>query len=104
MGWRTSVSLSPKLGWKKQEDGGEAECLPPWDFAMKTGTLWDFPGGAVVKTPCSQCRGAQVQSLVRELNPTCMLQLRVHVPQLRNQRAATKELACLPQLRPGATK
>ena len=49
MGWRTSVSLSPKLGWKKQEDGGEAECLPPWDFAMKTGTLWDFPGGAVVE-------------------------------------------------------
>ena len=27
----------------------------------------DFPGCPVVKTVCFQCRGAQVQSLVREL-------------------------------------
>jgi len=33
---------------------------------------WDFPGGAGVKTPCSQCRGVQVQFLVRELR-SCML-------------------------------
>ena len=31
----------------------------------------DFPGGSVVNTPGSQCRGARVQSLVRELDPTC---------------------------------
>ena len=31
--------------------------------------------------------------LVRELDPTCMLQLRVCMPQLRSPRAATKELA-----------
>ena len=30
---------------------------------------------------------AQVQSLVRELDPTCMLQLRVCMPQLRSQPA-----------------
>ena len=30
-----------------------------------------FPNGPVVKTPCFQCRGAWVQSLVRELDPTC---------------------------------
>ena len=30
-----------------------------------------FPGGLVVKTLCSQLRGAQVQFLVRELDPTC---------------------------------
>ena len=29
--------------------------------------------------------GGQVQSLVRELDPTCMPQLRVHMPQLRSQ-------------------
>ena len=27
----------------------------------------DFPGSPVVKIPCFQCRGAQVQSLVQEL-------------------------------------
>ena len=31
----------------------------------------DFPGGPVVKTPHSQCRGARVRSLVRELDPAC---------------------------------
>ncbi|XP_054946847.1 nucleoredoxin-like isoform X3 [Physeter macrocephalus] len=36
-------------------------------------------------------KGARVQSLVRELDPTCIPQLRVHMPQLRSPRAATKE-------------
>ena len=31
----------------------------------------DFPGGPVAKTPRSQMQGAQVQSLVRELDPSC---------------------------------
>ena len=35
----------------------------------KTSKVWDFPGGPVAKTPRSQ--GAQVSSLVRELDPTC---------------------------------
>ena len=50
-------------------------------------------------------QGAQVQSLVRELDPTCMLQLRVHMPQLKSQQATTKG-AGEPQLRsmPAATK
>ena len=34
--------------------------------------------------------GAWVRSLVRELDPICMLQLRVHMPQLRSPHAATK--------------
>ena len=46
-------------------------------------------------------QGAWVRSLVRELDPTCMLQLRVRVPQLRScmrqlrsPGAATREPAC----------
>ena len=39
--------------------------------------------------------GAWVRSLVRELDPTCMPHLRVHMPQLRSP---------VPQLRPSATK
>ena len=31
----------------------------------------DFPGGPLAKTPCSRCRGPQVPSLVRELDPAC---------------------------------
>ena len=31
----------------------------------------DFPGSPVAKTPCSQCRGAWVSSLLRELDPAC---------------------------------
>ena len=34
-------------------------------------TSEDFPGGPVAKTPSSQHRGAQVWSLVGELDPTC---------------------------------
>ena len=36
--------------------------------------IWfrDFPGGPVVMTPCSHCRGTQVQPLVRELR-SCIL-------------------------------
>jgi len=34
-------------------------------------TQGDFPGGPAAKTPRSQCRGTWVQSLVRELDPTC---------------------------------
>ena len=62
--------------------------LSEWDW--KAG---DLPGGPVGKTPRSQCRagwgrGAWVRSLVGELDPTCMLQLRVHVPQLSIPHAA----------------
>ena len=37
--------------------------------------------------------GAWVQSLVRELDPTCMLQLRVLMPQLGSPHVSTKEPA-----------
>ena len=57
-------------------------------------------------------QGARVRSLVGELDPTCMPQLRVCIPQLRSPCAATKELASHnegalePKLRslPAATK
>ena len=42
----------------------------------------DFPGGAVVKTPCSQCRGPRFDPWSR-LDPIC-------VPELRSPPAATK--------------
>ena len=54
-----------------------------------------LPGGPVGKTPCSQWRGPGVRSLVRELDPACMPQLRVCTPKLK---------AHMPQLRPGAAK
>ena len=41
-----------------------------------------FPGSPAVKTPSSQCRGAWVQSLVRELE-SIMPQQKIPVPQLR---------------------
>ena len=31
----------------------------------------EFPGGLVAKTPQSECGKPEVQSLVRELDPTC---------------------------------
>ena len=31
----------------------------------------DFPGAPVAKTLCFQCRGPEIWSLVRELDPTC---------------------------------
>ena len=52
----------------------------------------DFPGGAVVKTALP-LQGPQVRSLVRELDPTYMPQIRVRMPQLRSPRTATKEPA-----------
>ena len=44
----------------------------PHTFSMSSSELYgrDFPRGPVAKTPCSQGRGAWVQSLVRELDPT----------------------------------
>ena len=44
------------------------ECVRDLDVKPKTR---DFPGGPVARTPRSQCRGPGVQSLVRELDPTC---------------------------------
>ena len=38
-------------------------------------------------------QGAWVQSLVGELDPTCMLQLRVRMPQLKIPQAATTQAA-----------
>ena len=51
-------------------DLGQEEKVTWKDFSEGSG--WDFPGGPVVKTLCSQCRGPgfDPQSLIRELDPT----------------------------------
>ena len=59
----------------------------PCDKNSKGG---DFPGGAMDKTLRSQCRGPGFNPWVRELDPTCMPQLRVLMPQLRRLPAATE--------------
>ena len=40
-------------------------------LASQNNIFWDCLGGPVAKTPRSQCSGAGLQSLVRELDPTC---------------------------------
>ena len=40
------------------------------NFHCKRRRPWDFPGGPVARTPAPNA-GAWVQSLVRELDPTC---------------------------------
>ena len=65
----TSVSSSVKWGFQLNS------CRPHFinDTAdtVSKDISGDFPGGLVAETPCSQCRGAWVHSLVRELDPTC---------------------------------
>ena len=39
------------------------------DISVHFRTSWDFPGGPVAKTPCSQRSGPRVLSLVRGLDP-----------------------------------
>ena len=43
----------------------------------------DFPGGPMVKTPCTQFRGPGFDPWSGNLYPTCHNFLRAHVPQLR---------------------
>ena len=38
-----------------------------WPIHQKLQIRGEFPGGPVVRTPCFHCRGARVQTLVREL-------------------------------------
>jgi len=51
-----------------------------------------FPGGPVAKTVLPR-QGAWVQSLVRELDPTCHNE-RSHMSQRKIPHAATKDLSC----------
>ena len=51
---------------------------------FKISLIRAFPGGPVAKTPCSQCRGLGVLTLVRILEPVCCNEdWRSQVPQLR---------------------
>ena len=56
----------------------------------------DFPGGPVAKTPCPQCRGAQVQSLIREKIP--------HAAAKDPAYCNEDQRPCMPQLRPDVAK
>ena len=51
---------------------------------------WGFPGGAVVKNLPSNTGNTGSIPGQGTQDPTCMLQLRVHMPQLRSPLAATK--------------
>ena len=58
----------------ERESGFEPVLLMATTLPSATSILyrWDFAGGSpVAKILCSQCRGPRVQSLVRELDPTC---------------------------------
>ena len=50
---------------------GEAISCFVFYFSLLKAYYGDFPGVPVAKTPGSQIQGAWVQSLVRELDPTC---------------------------------
>ena len=71
--WCYEQNNNNKCGGKLSSDRS-LECAA---FKVTIGHLarkvWcrDFPGGSVVNTPGSQCKGAGVRSLVRELGPTC---------------------------------
>ena len=58
----------------------------------KVAKIRDFPGGPVVKTLHSQCKGAWVWSLVREVDPY-MLQLRSDVAKLKKKSSKKTSLA-----------
>ena len=61
---------------------------------LKRMMLRDFPGGPVGKTPCPPVQGLRVHSLVKELDPTCMPQLRVHMPQLKDPTCCSEDPVC----------
>ena len=56
---------------------------------LKTKCHRDFPSGPVDKTPCSQHRGARVQSLAKELDPASC-HWRVYTQQLESLHATVK--------------
>ena len=113
--WETSGTTSSVLTFilqgyqmdKRERKGQKMYLKKKW---LKTSLIWGrkrYPGTGSTDNPkqdelrgtslvaqCirlhSQCRGPRVQSLVRELDPTCMLQLRVCMQQLRSLPAATK--------------
>ena len=70
---KTDPVLSLKKLNPKREDNyqKETENVKMLRGGRENTLYWDFPGGPVAKTLCSQSRGPQVQSLVRELDPTC---------------------------------
>ena len=39
------------------------------DYNVRQSRVWDFLGVPVAKTPHTQCKGAQIRYLVRELDP-----------------------------------
>ena len=82
----TAVVMDQREEWHQSEWFGGFHCIQQCEYRSKE--TWPFPGGRVAKTSCSQCRGAQVQSLVRELDT--ISQLKVVTLQLKILWAATK--------------
>ena len=108
------------MGWAAGELLAPGRSLPSAlkfisDYALQLKTKALFPhkeigsGTSLVarwlRLRALPMQGTQVRSLFRELGPTCMLQLRVHMPQLSSPCAATKEpVSCTCGSLPAATK
>ena len=68
------------------------EWVPIIQNLLKVFKIRDFPGGQRLRLHAPNARG--LRSIPgRELDPTCMPQLRVHMPHLRSPPATTKEPA-----------
>ena len=68
----------PLVGpWSHYGEHGPVKTICTTNYSRASSSLekgrksWDFPGGLLDKTQRSQCRGPEVRSLVRELDPTC---------------------------------
>ena len=72
MVWVTATQLCPSSTKVAMGDGKVMVwlCANKTLFTKMEAGPTDSPGGPVGKTPRAQCWGPQVQSLVRELDPT----------------------------------
>ena len=65
--------------------------------------FWDFPGGPVVNTPCSHCRGHGFDIRLGNSDPSChMVKPRNHIsiPRISFYLYCNRELPCCPPLFP----
>ena len=83
---RLLMTLQCRLGCKEETDGEEKR------WAQKKERPWDFVGGPVAKTLCSQYRGPG--SILAQGTRFHMAQLTAPMPQLKILHAATKMELC----------
>ena len=73
LSWTENRAGKGQSGSEVQRDDTEPACsvLLETQSSEKKDKTQDFPGGPVVGTLSSQCRGSRVQSLVGKLDPRC---------------------------------